>query len=80
MHRSILGASRALTAAVLLLVLAIPAAPSVGAQAADSRFFSQTGFRVHWPARARVVLLDRDDWTPLAISPILVVGRRPPRR
>ena len=43
-------------------------------------YVSQTGFRVHWPARARVVLLDKDGWTPLAISPILVVGRRPPRR
>jgi hypothetical protein len=46
LHRMIVRASRALSAAVLLLVVAVPAAPSVGAQAADSRFFSQTGFRV----------------------------------
>jgi hypothetical protein len=46
LHRTIRRAWRVLSAAVLLLVLAIPAAPNVGAQAADSRFFSQTNFRV----------------------------------
>jgi hypothetical protein len=44
--RTFARASRALSAAALLLVLAIPAAPSAGAQAADARFFAQTGFRV----------------------------------
>jgi len=39
-------ASRALSAAALLLVLAVPAAPSVSAQASDARFFTQTGFRI----------------------------------
>src|SRR4030081_2923273 len=37
---------RIVSAAALMLVLAVPAAPSVGAQTADARFFSQTGFRV----------------------------------
>ncbi len=35
-----------MSAAALALVLAVPTAPSVGAQAADARFFAQTGFRV----------------------------------
>jgi polysaccharide biosynthesis protein PslG len=44
--RSFARASRVLSAALLLLVLAIPAAPGVGAQASDPRFFSQTNFRI----------------------------------
>src|SRR5579859_7643839 len=39
-------ATRVLSAAALLLVLAIPAAPNVGAQTTDERFFSQTNFRI----------------------------------
>ena len=45
-RRTIARASRILTAATLLLVLAHPAAPTASAQTTDSRFFSQTGFRV----------------------------------
>jgi polysaccharide biosynthesis protein PslG len=44
--RTIRRAARALSAAALLLTLMVPAPPSVRAQAADPRFFSQTGFRV----------------------------------
>src|SRR5205085_3889079 len=41
-----LRAPRILSAAVLLLVVAVRAASNVAAQEADSRFFSQTNFRV----------------------------------
>ncbi|HEX8966562.1 MAG TPA: hypothetical protein VF937_01695, partial [Chloroflexota bacterium] len=44
-RRTSLRALRVLIAAVSILVVALPA-PSVGAQTADPRFFSQTGFRV----------------------------------
>jgi polysaccharide biosynthesis protein PslG len=44
--RTIARAGRTLSAFALVLVIAAPAAPAVGAQAADSRFFSQTGFRI----------------------------------
>jgi plastocyanin len=36
---------------------------------------SQASFRVRGPVRARVALLDRDGWTPLALSPVLHIGR-----
>jgi plastocyanin len=42
-------------------------------------YVSQAQFRVGGPARARVVLVDKDGWTPLAISPVVVLrssGRR----
>jgi plastocyanin len=39
-------------------------------------YVSQADFRVRGPARVRVVLVDRDGWTPLAISPVLVLRTR----
>jgi plastocyanin len=47
-------------------------------------YVSQAAFRVARPARARVVLVDEDGWTPIATSPVLDLragrpgpGRRP---
>jgi len=40
-------------------------------------YVSEATFRVRPPARVRVVLLDKDEWTPLAVSQVVVV--RPPR-
>ena len=44
--RSFARASRVVSAAVLLLVLAIPASSGASAQASDPRFFAQTNFRI----------------------------------
>jgi plastocyanin len=38
-------------------------------------FLSAAEFRVKRPARARVVLVDRDGWTPLVVSAVLNLGR-----
>jgi plastocyanin len=38
-------------------------------------YVSQADFRVRRPARVRVLLVDKDGWTPLATSPVLVIGQ-----
>jgi plastocyanin len=39
-------------------------------------YLSRASFRVHGPIRARVALLARDAWTPLALSRVIQLGRR----
>lgn len=43
-------------------------------------FLSEVSFRVRRPARVRVVLVDRDGWTPLTISRVAVLGDASHRR
>jgi plastocyanin len=43
-------------------------------------YVSEATFRVPRPARVRVAFLDRDGWTPLAVSRVLVLPRAGPRR
>jgi plastocyanin len=38
-------------------------------------YLSQATFRVRGPVQARVAILDRDGWTPLALSPVVRVRR-----
>jgi plastocyanin len=38
-------------------------------------YLSQASFRVHGPVQARVAVVDKDGWTPLALSPVVRVGR-----
>jgi len=39
-------------------------------------YVSEADVRIKGPARVRVVLVDKDGWTPLATSPVVVVRRR----
>jgi plastocyanin len=39
-------------------------------------YLSRATFRVRGPVLARVAVLDRDGWTPLALSPAVRIGRR----
>jgi plastocyanin len=39
-------------------------------------YLSQASFRVRRPARVRALLVAKDGWTPLATSPVVVLGRR----
>lgn len=41
-------------------------------------YLSQASFRVRRPARVRVLLVARDGWTPLATSPVVVLGKARP--
>lgn len=41
-------------------------------------YLSQASFRVHRPARVRALLVAKDGWTPLATSPVLVLGHAKP--
>jgi hypothetical protein len=41
-------------------------------------YLSQASFRVHRPARVRAVLVAKDGWTPLATSPVVVLGHAKP--
>lgn len=43
-------------------------------------YLSEASIRVQRPARVRVVLVDRDGWTPLATSPVLTLGAVGKRR
>ena len=38
-------------------------------------YVSEADVRVHRPARVRVVLVDRDGWTPIATSPVVRLGK-----
>ena len=38
-------------------------------------YVSEADVRVHRPARVRVVLVDRDGWTPIATSPVVQLGK-----
>ena len=38
-------------------------------------YVSQADVRIKGPARVRIVLVDKDGWTPLATSPVVVVPR-----
>jgi plastocyanin len=38
-------------------------------------YLSEARFRIRGPVQARVALLDRDGWTPLALSPVIRIGR-----
>lgn len=40
-------------------------------------YLSQASFRVARPARVRAVLVAKDGWTPLATSPVVVLGHAP---
>jgi hypothetical protein len=39
-------------------------------------YVSEAVIRVHGPARVRVVLVDRDGWTPIATSRAISLGKR----
>lgn len=41
-------------------------------------YLSQASFRVQRPARVRAVLVAKDGWTPLATSPVVVLGHAKP--
>lgn len=41
-------------------------------------YLSQAGFRVRRPARVRALLVAKDGWTPLATSPVVVLGHARP--
>ncbi len=43
--------------------------------AARLDYVSEAEVRVRRPARVRVVLVDKDGWTPIATSPVLVLGK-----
>jgi hypothetical protein len=41
-------------------------------------YLSQASFRVARPARVRALLVAKDGWTPLATSPVVVLGHARP--
>lgn len=42
-------------------------------------YLSRASFTITRPARVRVALLDQDGWTPLVLSKVVALGRRPSR-